>query len=41
MKCKKEPWWNRRIQGNIAEWTKNASTLNERRKDTFEFEKKP
>ena len=36
----KEPWWKRRIQANIAEWRKDVSRLNERRKRTFEFEKK-
>ena len=36
----KEPWWKRRIQANIAEWSKDVSRLNERRKHTFEFEKK-
>ena len=38
-KCK-EPWWKRRIQINSAEWRKDVSRLNERRKGTFEFEKK-
>ena len=37
---RKEPWWKRIIQTNIAEWRKDASRLNERRKGTFEFEKK-
>ena len=37
---RKEPWWKRRIQANIAEWRKDVSRLNERRKRTFEFEKK-
>ena len=37
---RKEHWWIRRIQGNIAEWRKDVSRLNERRKCTFEFEKK-
>ena len=37
---RKEPWWKRRIQPNIAEWRKDVSRLNERRKGTFEFEKK-
>ena len=36
----KEPWWKRRIQANIAEWRKDVSIPNERRKGTFEFEKK-
>ena len=31
---RKEPWWKRRIQANIAEWRKDVSRLNERRKDT-------
>ena len=35
---RKEPWWKRRIQANIAEWRKDVSRLNERREDTFEFE---
>ena len=37
---RKEPWWKKRIQANIAEWRKDVSRLNERRKGTFEFEKK-
>ena len=37
---RKEPWWKRTIQANIAEWRKDLSRLNERRKRTFEFEKK-
>ena len=37
---RKEPRWKRRIQANIAEWRKDVSRLNERRKRTFEFEKK-
>ena len=37
---RKEPWWKRRIQANIAEWRKDVSRLNERRKRTFKFEKK-
>ena len=36
----KEPRWKRRIQANIAEWRKDICRLNERRKRTFEFEKK-
>ena len=36
----KKPWWKRRILGNIAERRKDDSRPNERRKDTFEFEKK-
>ena len=36
---RKEPLWKRRIQANIAEWRKDASILNERKKGTFEFEK--
>ena len=36
---RKEPWWKRRIQANIAEWRKDVSRLNETRKCTFEFEK--
>ena len=42
-KCKtnkNDSWWKRRIQANIAEWRKNVSRLNERRKLTYEFEKK-
>ena len=39
-KKRKEPWWKKRIQANIAEWRKDVSRLNERRKGTFEFEKK-
>ena len=35
-----EPWWKRRIQANTAEWRKDVSRINERRKDTFEFERK-
>ena len=37
---RKQLWWMRRIQANIAEWRKDISTLNERRKGTFEFAKK-
>ena len=37
---RKEPWWKRRIQANIAEWRKDVSRLKERRKGTFEFKKK-
>ena len=37
---RKEPWWKRRTQADIVEWRKNVSSLKERRKDTFEFEKK-
>ena len=37
---RKEPWWKRRIQANIAERRKDVSRLNEKRKGTFEFEKK-
>ena len=37
---RKQLWWMRRIQVNIAEWRKDISILNERRKGTFEFEKK-
>ena len=37
---RKEPWWKTRIQANIAEWRNNVSRLDERRKRTFEFEKK-
>ena len=33
----KTSWWKNR---NIAEWCKDVSRLNERRKDTFEFQKK-
>ena len=36
----KEPRWKRRIQANIAEWRKDVSRLNERRKGTFAFGKK-
>ena len=36
----KKPWWKRRIQANIAQWRKCVSTVNERRRGTFEFEKK-
>ena len=36
----KELWRKRRIQANIAEWTKDLSRLNERGKGTFELEKK-
>ena len=32
---RKEPWWKRRIQANIAEWRKDVSRLNERREDTW------
>ena len=32
--------WKRRIQANIAEWRKDTSRSNKRRKRTFEFEKK-
>ena len=39
-KKRKEPWWKRTIQANIAECRKDVSRLNERRKGTFEFEKK-
>ena len=35
---RKEPWRKRTIQANIAEWTKDVSRLNEKRKRTFEFE---
>ena len=37
---RKQLWWMRRIQANIAKWRKDISTLNERRKGTFEFAKK-
>ena len=37
---RKEHWWKRRIHANTAEWRKDVSRLNERRKGTFEFEKK-
>ena len=37
---RKEPLWNKRIQENIVEWGKDVSRLKERRKGTFEFEKK-
>ena len=37
---RKEPWWKRRIQANIAEWRKDISRLKERRKGTFKFKKK-
>ena len=37
---RKEPWSKRRIEANIAEWKKDISRVNERRKGTFEFEKK-
>ena len=37
---RKEPWWKRRIQANIAKWRKNVIRLNEKRKGAFEFEKK-
>ena len=33
---RKEPWWKRKIEANIAEWRKDVSRLNY----TFEFEKK-
>ena len=36
----KEPCWKRRIQANNAEWRKDVSRLNERRKSTFKFDKK-
>ena len=36
----KKPWWKRRIQANIAQQRKCVSTVNERRRGTFEFEKK-
>ena len=39
-KKRKEPWGKRRIQANIAQWRKDISRLNERRKGKFEFEKK-
>ena len=35
---RKEPWRKRTIQPNIAEWRKDVSRLNEKRKRTFEFE---
>ena len=35
---RKEPWWKRGIQANIAEWRKDVSRLNETRKQTFEYE---
>ena len=37
---RKDPWWKKKIQANILEWTKDVSRLNERRKYTFEFKKK-
>ena len=33
---RKEPWWKRKIEANIAEWRKDVSRLNY----LFEFEKK-
>ena len=33
---RKEPWWKRKIEANIAVWRKDVSRLNY----TFEFEKK-
>ena len=36
----KKPCWKRRIQANIAQQRKCVSTVNERRRGTFEFEKK-
>ena len=33
---RKEPWWKRKIEANIAEWRKDVSRLNY----PFEFEKK-
>ena len=39
-KKRKEPWGKRRIQANIAQWRKDISRINERRKGKFEFEKK-
>ena len=36
----KEPCWKRRIQANNAEWRKDVSRLNERRKSTFKFDTK-
>ena len=33
---RKDPWWNRKIEANIAEWRKDVSRLNY----TFKFEKK-
>ena len=36
---RKEHWWKRRTQANIAEWRK-VSRLNESKKGTFGFEKK-
>ena len=35
-KKRKEPWWKRKIEANIAVWRKDVSRLNY----TFEFEKK-
>ena len=37
---RKEAWSKTRIYGNIVELRRDVSRLNERRKDTFEFEKK-
>lgn len=37
---KKEPWWKRRVKGNILEWRKDLSRLEERRKRRFEFQQK-
>ena len=36
----KEPWWKRRNQADILERRKDLSRLNERRKGTFDYEKK-
>ena len=37
---RKEPRWKTKIQANSAEWRKDVSRLYERRKGTFEFERK-
>ena len=40
MKREKNLVGRRKIQANIAEWRKDVNRLNEKRKRTFEFEKK-
>ena len=36
---RKEPWWKRRIQANIAGWRKDVSRLKKKRKHIFKFVK--